>query len=146
MITRSTLGAFVGMTAATLAVVVGMTSQSAVSAPQHHSGKSLPACRNEDGSGQRGACWWNGGQNGKGARYVISNGQFTHVITAPHACRALANVGSWKSKGSDGTALYNGRTLASEMISDANTFGWSTRTLTRACAGWLGEYAKDTLK
>lgn len=137
-------------TAVALGVVVGTGqsangAQTAVQRPVY----GMPACRYEDGHGQR-LCYWDARTqgNGKGWSFVAHNGgqYVTYVISAPQSCQALANLGSWKSRGSDGVSVYNGRTLAGEMMSDARTFKWSTARLSRNCAGWLYEYGRDTLR
>jgi hypothetical protein len=151
MIATRTLGAWAGVTAATLAVVVGVQAQSSTATPAHKGTKGLPACRYEDGSTQR-ACYWDGRTMGnrKGDSYVIMNGEQTIIVRAkikvPASCRALANVGSWKSWGEDGPMVWNGAELSRFMIEDSVTFKWGTKGLDRACTAWLDEFARDHLK
>jgi hypothetical protein len=150
MIATRTLGAWAGITAVTLGTVIGVQAQTSTATPAHKGTKGLPACRYEDGSTQR-ACYWDGRTMGnrKGDSYVIMNGEQTIIvrakITVPASCRALANVGTWRSKGEDGIMTWNGSWLAKEMISDKITFNQSTRSLDRACTAWLAEFAKDRL-
>jgi hypothetical protein len=145
--TRNPLVIFAAITATALGSVVALNvPEASGSTTTARSSKGLPACQQEDGSGQRGACWWNGGRNGKGHRYVINNGQQTVVINSLRSCRALANVGTWRSKGEDGVMIFNGATLARELHNSKIELGWSSKRLHRECAGWLSEYANDQLK
>jgi hypothetical protein len=109
----------------------------------------IPACTYESGHTQR-VCYWDARTqgNGKGWSFISHGyGQYvTYMINAPQSCQALANVGSWKSKGSDGMITWNGRELAGEMISDYRTFNQTRKSLDRACTAWIMEYTKDHWK
>jgi hypothetical protein len=133
--TRNPLVIFAAITATALGSVVALNvPEASGSTTTARSSTGLPACR------------WNGGRNGKGHRYVINNGQQTVVINSLRSCRALANVGTWRSKGEDGVMIFNGATLARELHNSKIELGWSSKRLHRECAGWLSEYANDQLK
>lgn len=147
MIAKRTLGAWAGITAATLAVVVGVNAQtSTATATAPKAPKALPACQHEDGSTQR-ACYWDAQRqgNGKGWSMIHMNyGRQTIMVSwLPASCKALSQLPAYRVMGEDGMMTIPAGT---ELINQMIEMRASNARMSRECNGWLAEYGQDHLK
>lgn len=151
-INRRTVVAFVIITVAVLtAVLTGVghsgtpdTSESPTTTVTAVSG-GIPACTQEDGSGQD-ACYWDAERqgNGTGWSYVITDGGLytTYITSLDDTCAALAQLPAmtYADKGAPQgfTRIPSGLEIVNQMIESET----EAEDMRLDCAGWLSEFSQ----